>query len=190
MWLLIGLPFGVLLFKLAAKYNYRFYKLCRRAKQQHWISIKNGQDPSTDRDLFLCRDGVKARICFKTKSVQLYEPLCSTAFTDFRLFEKWLISNVLSPELSENPHETLYYRFVDKAIAAQDYFDDLLRLMDTDPNFCNAIHKLYYAGYISSTHHQIIADYSITSVKEYLHQKNLGFANLAKIQRDLSLSAI
>lgn len=189
MWLLIGLPLGVLLLKLAAKYHYRFYKLCRRAKQQHWISLKNKQDP-LDRDLLLCRDGVKARICFKTQSVQLYEPICSTAFTDFKRFELWLSTNVLSPELSENPHETLYYRFVDKSIAAEDYFDELLRLIDDDPKFCNAIHKLYYAGYISSTHHQIIADYSIASVKEYLHQKNLGFANLDKIQRDLALSAI
>jgi len=125
---------------LVARFLWRAYKhpahtLVRQAAHMNSVAAGTVRDANGYRNTKVSRGPYEAVVSYQTGSVQLTTPASPQSFVDFVVVERWLATR---GSTSTADGQVEYFERIEEYITAMGWYDRLLALQGTDPQFCEA----------------------------------------------------
>lgn len=176
-WWLFGLIIGFFVLHLMWKaYTDQSHVLGRQAANMNWIAVGRVEDADGYKNVKLARNGMEAVISFQNKNVELVYPPHSAPFKDFIELERW-ITKLEEDDINEeelDDEELNYYEEINRITASYGFYEPLLELQGTDPEFCIASMDLHKTGYETGKSPRSVAALTVEAVHEYKKNRELS----------------
>jgi hypothetical protein len=160
-------------------YNHPAHTLGRQAAQMNWVAAGTLRDPSGYRNTKLSRGPYEAVISYEAGNVRLMKPPHSQAFGDFVEVERWLASR---GSVSAGDEQVEYFQRIQEYITTMGWYDRLLMLQGTDPQFCEASLRVYRAGFSSGQPYKVVGALIMESVNKYSSSRALALEFLKALE--------
>jgi len=160
-------------------YTHPAHVLGRQAAHMNWTAAGTDRDAAGYRNTRVSRGPYEAVISYKAGNVHLIKPPSSQPFKDFVEVERWLATR---GPTSATSGQVEYFQRIEAYITAMGWYDRLLVLQGTDPQFCEATLRVYRAGFSAGQPDKVVGALIMDSVNKYSSNRDFAMHFLRALE--------
>lgn len=166
-------------------YVHPAHVLGRQAAHMNWVASGTARDAAGYRNTRFSRGPNEAVVSYQGANVLLVKPAHPQPFEDFVEIETWLATRGPS---SEAEGQVEYYQSIEKYITSLGWYDRLLTLQGTDPQYCDATLRVYRAGFLAGESEKVVGALIMESVNKYSLDRSFSMAFLKALEEQFLAS--